>query len=135
MQLKKKQILSWVVRIVAALILLQTLFFKFTAAPESVAIFSTIGIEPWGRIATGIIELVAAILLLMPATSVIGALLGAGVMSGAIFTHLFLIGISSGGDGGFLFLLAIITLTCCVVEIILGYKKYIPLLQKSKSHE
>jgi uncharacterized membrane protein YphA (DoxX/SURF4 family) len=132
--MNKTQLLSWVVRIVAALILLQTLFFKFTAAPESVAIFSTIGIEPWGRIATGVVELIAAILLLLPATSFFGALLGAGVMGGALLTHLFIIGISSGGDGGFLFALAVITLICCVIEILLRYKKYILLLHKKENH-
>lgn len=132
--MKSKQIFSWIVRVVAALILLQTLFFKFTAAPESVAIFSAIGIEPWGRIATGVVELIAAILLLLPATSFFGALLGAGIMGGALLTHLFIIGISSGGDDGLLFVLAIITLICCVVEILLRYKKYISLLSKKENH-
>ena len=130
--MRKKIILSWSVRLIAAIILFQTLFFKFTAAPESVAIFSKLGIEPWGRIATGIFELVAAILLLIPASSFFGALLGAGIMTGAILSHLFLFGIDSAGDGGMLFVLAIITLACCLVEVLIRYQKYFPINRRKK---
>lgn len=107
--------LSWLFRIAAAVILLQTLYFKFTAQPESVELFTKLGVEPWGRIGTGIIELIASILLLLPATVFIGAFLGTGLMSGAILSHLTVIGIASKGDGGQLFMLAIITLVCCLV--------------------
>jgi len=79
---------SWVLQLVVAAILLQTLFFKFTGAPESVYIFSTLGAEPWGRIGSGVVELVAAILVLVPATTTIGAALAMGVMAGAIMSHL-----------------------------------------------
>ena len=87
-------ILSWSLRGIAAVILLQTLFFKFTAAKESVYIFSTLGLEPWGRIGTGMAELIAAILLLTPSMVVYGAILSLGVISGAIFAHLTRLGIS-----------------------------------------
>ncbi|MFX6288831.1 DoxX family protein, partial [Acinetobacter baumannii] len=80
--------------------MLQTLFFKFTAAPESVFIFSTLGIEPWGRIGTGIAELIASVLLLIPSTTVFGALLAMGIMGGAIVSHLAVLGIEVRGDGG-----------------------------------
>ncbi len=103
-------IAMWILRLLAAVILLQTLFFKFTAAPESVFIFSTIGIEPWGRIGTGILELAASILILIPATTAFGALLAIGLMSGAIFFHLTKLGISVQNDGGQLFIYALLVL-------------------------
>lgn len=98
----------WSLRLLAAVILLQTLFFKFSAAPESVYIFTTIGIEPWGRIGTGVLEFVAAVLILIPATTHLGALLALGLMAGAIFFHLTRLGISVQGDGGLLFLYALV---------------------------
>jgi uncharacterized membrane protein YphA (DoxX/SURF4 family) len=102
-------------RLVAAAILAQTLFFKFTAAPESVAIFTTLGLEPWGRIASGVVELVAVVLLLAPRTVALGALLGAGVMAGAIASHLGPLGIEVAGDGGLLFGLAVVVFAGCAV--------------------
>jgi uncharacterized membrane protein YphA (DoxX/SURF4 family) len=100
--------LSWVAQIVVAAILAQTLFFKFTAAPESVYIFTTLGLEPWGRIGSGIAELVAVVLLLVPATAALGALVALGVIVGAIASHLGPLGIEVQGDGGLLFALACI---------------------------
>ena len=107
------KILSLLAKIIAAIIMLQTLYFKFTAQPESVYIFSTLGIEPLGRIGSGIAELVASILLLIPRTSWIGAIVGIGVMAGAIASHLTILGIEVQGDGGQLFGMALITLLCC----------------------
>jgi len=98
--------------IVAAVILLQTLYFKFTAAPVSVHIFSTLGIEPWGRIGSGIVELISGILLSIPKTSLYGAILALGTMSGAILSHLFVLGIEVQNDGGSLFMLAMIVTVC-----------------------
>ena len=105
---------SWLLQLIVAGILLQTLFFKFTAADESVYIFTAVGqflgvggIEPWGRIASGIVELAAAILLLVPATASLGAILTIGVMAGAMVSHLFILGIAVQGDGGLLFGLAL----------------------------
>jgi putative oxidoreductase len=118
-----KNILSWVLRLTAAIILLQTLYFKFTAQPESVELFSKLGVEPWGRIGTGIIELIASVLLLIPATLLIGALLGVGLMAGAILAHLTVIGIQSQGDGGQLFMLAITVLLCCLTILLLHKKQ------------
>jgi putative oxidoreductase len=103
-------VISWVLRLVVAGILLQTLFFKFTGAPESVYIFTKVGAEPWGRIGSGVIELVAAILVLYPRFTWMGALLAAGVMCGAILSHLTLLGIEVQGDKGLLFTLALIVL-------------------------
>ena len=98
---------SWILRIAAAVILLQTLFFKFTGAEESVYIFSTVGAEPWGRYGSGVVELIAAGLLLVPNTVAYGALLTVGVAAGAILSHLTLLGIEVRGDGGLLFGLAV----------------------------
>jgi hypothetical protein len=98
---------SWILQIVVAVVLLQTLFFKFTAAAESVYIFSTLGAEPWGRIGSGVVELIAAILLLLPATITVGAALALAVIVGAIVSHLTILGIEVQGDGGLLFFLAL----------------------------
>ncbi len=104
--------LKWALRIIAAIILLQTLFFKFTGAPESVYIFTTLGIEPWGRLGSGIAELVASILLLIPRTTWLGAALALGTMMGAIGSHLFVLGIEVQDDGGQLFMLAVLVTIC-----------------------
>ncbi|HEX4954992.1 MAG TPA: DoxX family protein [Thermoanaerobaculia bacterium] len=98
---------SWVAQLAAAAILGQTLFFKLTAAPESVYIFSTLGMEPWGRLGTAAAELVAVVLLLVPSLAVLGALLALGIISGALVSHLTKLGIEVQGDGGLLFGLAL----------------------------
>jgi hypothetical protein len=110
-------IVSWVLQLLAAGILLQTLFFKFTGAEESIFIFSTLGVEPWGRIASGVLELIAAVLLLTPAFAPVGAILSVGLMTGAIFSHLTLLGVEVKGDGGLLFALAVITLACAAAVL------------------
>lgn len=101
---------SWLLRGIAAVILLQTLFFKFSGARESVYIFTTLGMEPWGRWGTGMAELGAATLLLIPRTAVYGALLSLAVISGAIFFHLTVLGITlpAVSDRGELFALALV---------------------------
>jgi uncharacterized membrane protein YphA (DoxX/SURF4 family) len=114
MKNQKLEYLSWAAQIIAAIILAQTLFFKFTAAPESVALFTKLGVEPYGRIGAGIMELITVILLLIPRKAWLGAIFGIMTMGGAIMAHLTVIGIESNGDGGFLFFLALITLTCCL---------------------
>lgn len=108
---------SWVCQLIAAAILGQTLFFKFTAAPESVYIFSTLGVEPWGRIGTAVLELIAVGLLLYPRTPVLGAVLAAGLMAGAIGSHLTKLGIEVQGDGGTLFGLAVTVFIAALVVV------------------
>lgn len=125
-----KTILSWLLRLIAAVILLQTLYFKFTGHPESVELFTKLGVEPWGRIGTGIIELIASILLLVPATVFIGAFLGVGLMAGAIVSHLTVIGIESKGDGGQLFYLAFTVLLCCLIIMLLHKEQGVSWLKK-----
>ena len=120
-------VVSWVCRIAAALILLQTLFFKFTAAPESVYIFTKVGAEPWGRIGSGIVELIAAILLLTPRFVWAGAFLALGVMSGAILSHLTVLGIEVQGDGGLLFFLAIAVFLTSSIALLL-HRTQIPVI-------
>lgn len=99
---------SWILRIVVAAILIQTLYFKFTGAPESVYIFSKLGLEPAGRIGSGIAELIAALLLLIPGTAALGGAITMGVLAGAIVSHLTKLGIEVQGDGGLLFGLAVV---------------------------
>ncbi len=119
--------LSWVLRITAAIILLQTLFFKFTAAPESVYIFTKVGAEPWGRIGSGVVELIAAILILTPRFTWLGSLLAMGVMAGAILSHLTVLGIEVQGDKGLLFALALIVFVCSTANLLL-HRSEIPVI-------
>jgi len=102
---------------IAALIFIQTLYFKFNAAPESVYIFTTLGMEPVGRIVIGVVELFSALLLLYPPLMMYGAILGLGTISGAIFFHLTTLGIEVQNDGGYLFALALAVFICCVVVL------------------
>lgn len=118
---KIKPVIYWTARIAAAIIMVQTLYFKFSGAEESIYIFSTVGMEPWGRIGTGILELVASVLILINATAWLGALLGLGLMAGALFFHLTILGIEVKGDGGYLFLLAVLVAVLCA--IVLAFNK------------
>src|SRR5437879_5331013 len=120
-------VLSWVLRIMGAIILLQTLFFKFTAAPESVYIFTKVGAEPWGRIGSGVVELIAAILILTPRFTWLGSLLAMGVMAGAILSHLTVLGIEVQGDKGLLFALALIVFVCSTANLLL-HRSEIPVI-------
>jgi uncharacterized membrane protein YphA (DoxX/SURF4 family) len=106
----------WILRLIPAIILLQTLYFKFTAQPESVQLFTRIGMEPYGRIGTGVLELVAAILILIPRYTGYGAILGLVMMTGALYFHLTKIGIFFGGDA-LLFIYAVVTFVCCALLI------------------
>jgi hypothetical protein len=121
----KKAIFIWIIKLIAVVILVQTLFFKFTGAEESIYIFQTLGIEPYGRIGSGVVELFASIFILIPRTNLLGAFLGAGTMLGAIFSHIFVLGIEVKNDGGILFALAIITLFCCLI-LMYNQKNKIP---------
>ena len=109
--------ISWLFQILAALILLQTLYFKFTGAPESVHIFESVGMEPWGRYGSGVLELISGVLLLIPGLSWIGALLGAAVISVALFFHITSLGIEVMGDGGALFYLAVTVFISCLAVL------------------
>ena len=119
MMTRTQRIVSWVLQIAVAAILFQTLFFKFTGAEESRYIFTQVGAEPWGRIGSGILELVAVILLLIPATVTLGAILALGAASGAILSHLTRLGVVVKDDGGLLFALAVTIFVSSVAILIL----------------
>jgi hypothetical protein len=121
------RMMSWLCRLTAAVILLQTLFFKFTGAPESVYIFTKVGLEPWGRYATGGVELIAAVLLLSRCHAWLGALIALGVISGAIFSHLTMLGIEVQGDHGLLFALAVTVFIASAFTAFL-HRRQIPFL-------
>lgn len=121
-----KSILSLILRLVPAIILLQTLYFKFSAAPESVFIFEQLGLEPWGRIGLGVAELIIAILIMVPKTTWLGALLGIGIMAGALFSHVTKLGVVVQNDGGTLFILALVTLIFCMTLVWVN-RKQIPI--------
>jgi hypothetical protein len=123
---RAQAVVSWAVQLAVAAILLQTLFFKFTGAEESVYIFQSVGgflhiggVEPWGRIGSGVIELVASLLLLIPSTASVGAILTVAVMAGAVASHLVVLGFEVKGDGGLLFGLALAAFLGGVVVLIL----------------
>lgn len=127
--MKAKQTGFLALRLIAAVIMLQTLYFKFTAQPESVYIFSRVGMEPWGRITTGITELIAAVLLLIPSTIAIGAVIGTGVMLGAVTVHVFILGIVVQNDSGQLFIYALLVLASCIM-LLLRYKEQLNVFKK-----
>jgi hypothetical protein len=116
---KTATVFSWLGQLVAAAILGQTLFFKFTGAEESRWIFGQLGVEPWGRIAAGVAELACVALLLHPRTPALGALLTLGVIGGALVSHLLVLGIEVQGDGGLLFALAVATFACALLVLYL----------------
>jgi len=120
---------TWILRLVPAIILLQTLYFKFSAHPQSVKLFSEIGLEPYGRIGTGILEGIAAILILIPRYTGYGALLGLMMMTGALYFHLTKLGINFDGDP-ILFILALITFICCALLILLNRNQLENLLKR-----
>jgi hypothetical protein len=122
---KTLRIASWILRGAAAIILLQTLFFKFSGARESVYIFTVMGLEPWGRIGSGVVELIASVLLLLPRTVAWGALLSLGVIGGAILSHLTTLGIAltAVGDRGELFALAVTVFLCSLGALLLHRKQ------------
>ena len=129
----RHSVLSWIFRGAAATILLQTLLFKFTGAPESVYIFTTLGIEPWGRIGSGVVELVASILLVVPGTVVYGAILALGTMTAAILSHLTRLGVALPlvDDHGELFGLAVVVFTCASGLLVL-HRSEIPTAFRAK---
>jgi len=123
----------WAARIIAAVIMLQTLYFKFTGSEESVYIFTTIGMEPWGRIGVGIMELIASLLLILTATAWLGALLAIGLMVGAIGMHLTILGIEVKGDGGYLFILSLIVTVCSAYILFTDREKVIRIWNRFRS--
>jgi len=120
---KSTKIISWITAAVAFVIMMQTLYFKFSAAPESVYIFTTLGIEPYGRIGVGIAELIASILIIIPVTRFFGALMGIGLMFGALMGHFTALGIEVKNDGGYLFALCLIVLLSCLVCLFVERKQ------------
>jgi putative oxidoreductase len=109
---RSERITSWVCRIIAASIMIETLFFKFTGAPESVYIFSKMNMEAWWRYGQGIWELLASLLLLAPRLGWAGGILTLGAIGAAIVSHLTVLGIEIQGDRGLLFGMALVTFVC-----------------------
>lgn len=127
-----KYYLERIAGLLAAFILLQTLFFKFSGSAESVYIFTQVGIEPWGRYLTGTIEAIAGMMLLLRALSGYGAAIGLVVISGAIFSHLTVLGIEVMDDGGYLFGLAITVFVCCIIVLWFRREDFLTLFRKLK---
>jgi uncharacterized membrane protein YphA (DoxX/SURF4 family) len=128
-------IFSWVLRLAVAVILVQTLYFKFTGAPESVYIFETVGMEPWGRYGSGVGELIAAILILLPSTVWLGAAMAMGTISGAIFFHLTKLGIEIMGDGGLLFALAVVVFVFSALLLLIHRAQWMAVIAKFTGHK
>ena len=127
-----KNSISWTLRIIVAVILLQTLYFKFTAHPDSVHIFSALGVEPWGRIGLGIVELITALLIVLPKSKIIGMATSLVIILGAVFSHILILGINVSNDGGTLFSLAIIVLIATTIFLIMHKNELVLLTSKFK---
>lgn len=125
----------WVLKLIAAVIMLQTLYFKFTAAEESVFIFTTLGMEPYGRIGIGVMELIASILILIPKTTVYGALLAIGLMAGALFFHITKLGIEVKNDGGQLFVYALLVLLSSAALVVIFRKQLYTLIHLNPKYQ
>lgn len=128
--METRKMFYWLARLVAAVIMLQTLYFKFTGAAESVEIFTTVGMEPRGRYAVGIFELIASVLLLVNATAWVGGALALGLMAGAIGMHLVFLGIEVQDDGGMLFFYAVLVAVCSVFVLAVNKETIIATLKK-----
>jgi uncharacterized membrane protein YphA (DoxX/SURF4 family) len=126
---KKQLIVSWTLQLISAFIMFQTLFYKFSGSAESVYIFTTIGMEPWGRYVVGISELIASVLLMIPALAWMGALMGMGLMAGALFFHAAFLGIEVMSDGGQLFIYALITFVASAIVAFIR-RSQIPIVNK-----
>lgn len=127
--MKLSVIAIWIVRLLAAFIMLQTLYFKFTAQEESVQLLTMLGMEPWGRIGIGVVELIASLLILYPRTTSFGAALGLGLMSGAIFFHVAILGLKAGGDY-MLFIYAVTAFVSCLILVIIYRNQLLNLIIK-----
>lgn len=132
MQPKLQTTLQWVLRLIAAIIMLQTLYFKFSGSEESVYIFTQMGIEPWGRYATGIAELIASILILYKPLTAFGSLMAVGIMSGALVSHILVLGIVVKDDSGLLFSYALIVWLASVILTWLNRAQLVDFLKKVK---
>ncbi len=130
MKKQPSQALLWIIRVVASLIMLQTLYYKFSGSTESVYIFSQMNMEPWGRYATGIAELVASLLILYKPTTVIGSFFAVGIMSGALLSHAFVLGIEVMGDHGLLFLYALIVWVAAILLLWIEREKLFSMIRK-----
>jgi uncharacterized membrane protein YphA (DoxX/SURF4 family) len=129
--MKIAQPIIWILRLLAAVIMISTLYFKFTAHPQSVQLFTQLGMEPWGRIGTGVFELIASLLILYPRTTGLGAGLGLGLMGGALFFHLTKLGVKFDGDYG-LFTEALLAFVCCAVLLIVYKNQVLGLIRPKK---
>ena len=121
-----KKIISWILQLVVVVILGQTLFYKFTDAPETAELFAQLGMGAFGYKLIGLLELIACILLLIPASVATGALLGWGLMTGAIIAHVTEIGFE--GELGVLGAMAITAWLCCMVIMYLN-RRSLPILR------
>lgn len=128
-----KNKIVWTLRLLAAAILLQTLYFKFSGAPESKFIFGSLGLEPWGRWLAGVSELIASVLLLVPATTILGAAMGIGIMLGAVASHVLILGLVVENDGGLLFTLACTVLSICLLLLFLQRQQLFIWIQRGRS--
>lgn len=130
--MQSKKLVTSALRIIVAVILLQTLYFKFTAHPDSVHIFSALGVEPWGRITLGIIELIVAVMILLPKTKTLGMLCSLIIILGAVASHLLVLGINVSSDNGKLFALALVVLICSSIYLIWCKNEVISVFRSAK---
>jgi len=116
-----KKYYSLLLRITVAIIYIQTLYFKFTAHPDSVYIFTKMGVEPFGRISLGVIELIISIGILIPKTKYAAIVMSIAIVLGALMSHIFILGIIVNGDNGLLFSLACLIFLLSILLFIYHY--------------
>ena len=122
------KIFTWILRLIAAFVLLHTLPFKFTSHPDSITLFTELGGEPALRYFSGVMELIAGVLLLIPKTTWAGATIGFGLMAGALIAHFSILGINFNGDGGALFGSAAAGFICCAI-LLWKFRSQVPVLK------
>lgn len=110
---------SWICALIAAGIMMETLFFKFSGAAESRYIFSKMGTDPYMRWTQGVWELLAALGLLIPGWHWLGGILTLGDMGAAIISHMTWLGYAALGDHELLLGMALTTFTCGFTIVVL----------------
>ena len=125
--MNKKGLLFGLLQILAAAILLGAAVGKFSSTAGDVFIFTELGMEPTGRIIIGLIEATAALMLLTKNYPALGALLGIGVMCGAVIAHVSVLGFNVQGDRG-LHIVLLLTVVLSSGTVLIARRKTLPFI-------
>lgn len=117
-------IVQWTLRLFISFYLIQYSYVKLSGQQSAIELFTTLEMEPWGRITIGILELITVLLILYPRTTVLGGLLGMVSMAAVIYYHLTQLGIAIRGDS-FLFIIACAIFAASLALVITNRKQLI----------